>query len=447
MIKSWLSWINTALFCLSFLLIAIAGWMMLSRSKTIEIPEIVPRTLNLPKNAFAMPKEAYEAIGEPFLYLEYVPPTLKLPNLRRYLAYYGKNDRPDSTGDLDSLFFAFTRRGQDDPIPIPAKKPVYLIYDGTQQPGKYSFSPGNTETSLWIETYPEEKNATVKVAMKDDKGNIIQTPERLAEFKIPMKNFMRKGDQQWNIGKWRVDGSLLGRQRARWYGKDLFLQKHGGTEFEEFQERERLEFGEKEEKYSVFLKVGEFVIWDGERWRAPLPGEKTTEYPLLVVKSLNERLMSLEIWSPDGKGKVPLKLIKAREAWIPQAIQRSFKFLGSKTRSQFVFEINGERMVLSPQDWLLRIKDKWKKLVTPNEIDAYVDRKETGILFVFDGINQTDGNQVLAGTVFNSTRTDSHAVELPIQRGRRVKQELQEKKKNPDEDEDDEEDDNDEEGE
>ncbi|MCP5507977.1 MAG: hypothetical protein H7A37_06730 [Chlamydiales bacterium] len=47
------------------------------------------------------------------------------------------------------------------------------------------------------------------------------------------------------LGKWRVDGTLLARQRARWYGPDMFLKRHGGDEFKDVSGKRRIDFGEK----------------------------------------------------------------------------------------------------------------------------------------------------------------------------------------------------------
>jgi hypothetical protein len=72
-------------------------------------------------------------------------------------------------------------------------------------------------------------------------------------------------------------------------------------------------------------------------------------------------------------------------------------------------------MLLSPKDWLLFINNTWVKLQTPDEIDAYVNRKAVGTLFVIDDIVREDGKQALMGTLFNSTRTEMLPVEIPLQ--------------------------------
>jgi hypothetical protein len=134
----------------------------------------------------------------------------------------------------------------------------------------------------------------------------------------------------------------------------------------------------------------------------------------MSIKKIDDRLMSFELWDAEGKNKITLNLLKSTEGWVPQNIQ-AFKFVGARTRTQFVFEINKERILLSPQDWLLLIDNNWKKLTTPEEIDAYVERKTIGPLFVFDGVEKKDDKQVMQGTLFNSTRTDTQSVEIPMQ--------------------------------
>ena len=129
--------------------------------------------------------------------------------------------------------------------------------------------------------------------------------------------------------------------------------------------------------------------------------------PLLVVKKVDERLMTFELWDVEGKGKILLNLLKSSEPWAvqnAQTLQHMFKFLGAKTRTQCVFEINRERVILRPSDWLLLTSKGWKKLTTEKEIDNYVKRKLTGTLFVFEGISRKDEKQIMTGTLYSPAR-------------------------------------------
>lgn len=415
MAKRWFSYVNYAIGgCAGIFLIAALS-LQFARFGEISVIDAASIKSQPPKNAFSLSKEAYEHIGEPLLGLKFSPLSTQLPDLKKYLVYYGKNGRPDADSNVPVLHFAFT--GNKTPTSIKPGEKLYLSYDKKLSPPQYIFSPSNQETPLWIESAVSGNEALVKVFLKNENGDIIREPAANSQFNLTEKEYVRFGASVWEIGKWRVDGSLLARQKARWYGPDRFLEKHGGNEFSALMGKQRLDFGEKDDVYSVYVGVGDSLAWIDDRWHVVKPGSESLNYPLLVVKKVDERLVNFELWDVDGKAKMALNLLKSNETWGPQNIQQNFKFVGARTRSQFVFEINKERMLLSPHDWLVLTEEGWKKLVTPEEIDDYVNRKLTGTLFVFDGISKKDDRQVLLGTIFNSARTEMQNVELPVQQG------------------------------
>lgn len=415
MIKQWLIWINSGLAGLACFLVLIAISIELMRPGEIPITKLPPEKMTLPKGSFIQKPEEYAELGPPLLNLKFSPMTLQLPDLRNYLIYYGRNERPDAGQDQSMLHFSFV--GSKEIASVPAEKPLYLVYDKDQPKIKYRFSPKNSPSSLWIESQPGDKEVSVNVSMKNEVGEIIRKPEQFSHFKLKEKEFSRFGADRWELGKWKVDGTLLARQRARWYGKDLFLEKHGGEEYKSFEGRQRIDFGQDEEAYSVYVGPGEALAWINSQWREVKPGEDSQKYPLLVVQSVEDRLMKLDLWDIDGKSKVPLNLIKSTESAMPQNIQQIFKFVGARTRSQLTFEVNHERMQISPKDWLLFINNNWVKVETPEQIDNFVNRKTVGPLFVIDNIEREDGKQILQGTLFNSTRTEMSSIEIPLQQG------------------------------
>lgn len=409
--KKWLIYINAAIGLVITILLITAMSYLFFRPKEIPINTISEIKRTLPKGAFAQPKESYSAIGNSIFSLKYSPMSMQLPDLRKYLIYYGKNDRPDAKEARPVLHFAFTGNKT-----ITAASPgenMYISYDRSSTPPQYIFSPGNAGTPLWMQATATDHDANVKITMKNDEGEIIQEPWSHAQFTLPQKEFARTGTS-WEIGKWRVDGSLLARQKARWYGMDRFLENHGGKEFSYAMGKQRIDFGESDGIYSVYIDPNDGLIWDNDKWKVVKTGVDSLGYPLLVIKKIDDRLMQLELWDVDGQSKTSLNLLKSSEPWMPQNVLQNFKFLGSRTRSQFVFEINKERMLLSPKDWLLLTPTGWKKLNTPEEIDDYVNRKITGVLFVFNGIERKGSQQYLVGTLYNSSRSEAKPVEIPI---------------------------------
>jgi len=411
MIKRWISWINFALAGVGTALLLMSFWFFFSRPSEISIGKVQEEKTALPKRAFALPEKAYAEI-EKELELQFTPMSIQLPDLRRFLVYYGKNGRPDANQKGALLHFGLN--GSKESAAVAENQKLYLIYDRAPSPGKYIFSPNNAPTPLWIEPQVSGDEVSLHVGMLDEKGNLIQEPVINAQFNLKSREFVRTG-ATWEIGNQRVDGTLLARQKTRWFGKDKFMERHGGDEYRDFIDKERLDFGEGLEMYSVYVRLGDVLIWDGNRWKIVLPGKESLGHPLLVVKQVDDRLMKFELWDVEGRGAIALNLLKSLEPKGVQNLTKNFKFLGARTRSQFVFEIDNERMLLSPYDWLLFTDGSWKKLTTPQEIDDYVDRKTIGPLFVFDGIKKIGDQQVLSGALFNSTRSDFQLIELPVQ--------------------------------
>jgi hypothetical protein len=413
MIKQWLEWLNYLVAGIAVLFLVLGLFFLFIRPSTIFVSNTPPPKTALPKRAFAMSKESYDAIGEPVFSLQFAPMSMQLPELKKYLIYYGKNGRPDAVAEKPLLHFAFTGNKTISSV-VPGER-LYILYDRKLNPPQYVFSPGNAESSLWIEANAEGSEAQVKVTMKGDHGETIRDPEANANFNLPEKEYVRFGGTPWEIGKNRVDATLLARQKARWYGPDLFLEKHGGKEYVDRIGKQRIDFGEGDDVYSLYAGLNDTIVWSGDYWKVVKPGAESLGKPLLVVKKIEDRLMNLELWDPEGKGKITLNLLKSSEPQAPSNIQQNFKFVGARTRTQFVFEIDGERMLLSPHDWLLSTKDGWVKLQTAEEIDNYVDRKTTGALFVFDGVEKKEDHMSLIGTLFNPSRTDMQPVEIPLQ--------------------------------
>ena len=413
MITKWLAWINYTIIGGIAILLLAAFFLLGSRQTDLPTQDTVARKSNMPKRIFARQPHEYDAISAPAFKLSFSPLSAQLPDLRRHLIYYGKNGRPDADHENPLMYLTFT--GNKSPVSITPGKRLFVIYDKKQNPNQYVFSPNNHEAPLWLEATAQGNQAVIKTGMKLECGEEILEPATYAEFTLPEKEFVRFGGSTWELGGLRVDGTLLARQKARWCGVDRFIEKHGGEEYKDYQNKHRVDFGEGDEIYSVYLAQGSCLIWKNNRWQSTQPGEHSIDTPMLCVKKVDERVMNLELWDAEGKGKIVLNLIKTNETWAPKTIEEHFKFIGARTRSQFIFEIKTERMMLRPHDWLILTESGWKKLETADEIDQYVDRKLVGLLFVFDHIDKKDDKQIISGTLFNAARTEMVPIELSLQ--------------------------------
>jgi hypothetical protein len=413
MSKNWLSQLTLLSFGLGSLFALSGIYLSLDRPKEILPKPPVGEKTTVPKNAFLMNENAYKTLGEPFFQLKTTPITLQVPDLKNQVIYLGKNNRPDAQRDKVMLHFSIP--ASQSQASIPPQENLYLTYDTRK--GQWIFSQDNTPSTLWMKAFPAGDEVKVELSMINEEGIVTKKPLENSVFTLKEKD-PSKMQKSFELGKWRVDATLLSRQKTRWYGRDLFLERHGGGDFSDAVGRERIDFLEFTPPYSIFAKEGDFLIWKGERWQKPKEGEETIKYPLLLIKKINDRVMNLELWDVEGRGKFSLNLLKSGDAKVTPNFLNAFKFMGAKTRSQFLFEVNQERLTLKPKDWLLFTKEGWKTLDTAEEIDDFVTRKITGPLLVIDSVERKGDAQILNGTLFNPSRTESQSIEIPLQPGR-----------------------------
>ncbi len=249
--------------------------------------------------------------------------------------------------------------------------------------------------------------------MVDEQSAPIASPTNLKTFSLSVQNFPKSQLVGWRLGSYRVDSTLLIRQKTEWIGPDCFLERHGGEEYAYTLGREKIDFRDGENPYFCFVREGDFLVWREGRWETANKEQQTINLPLMVIKKINEKMMSLEIWHPEGKGKVSLNLIRSKDRDGIPDLSQEFKFIGAKTWAQFIVEgRDGKRMTLRSSDWLLLTAEGWKKLNSTEEIDSYVNRHLVGPLFILDKLTKQNGQQVLEGHLFNTSRTEVEEVTL-----------------------------------
>lgn len=440
----WLGVVNMAL--AGMILLAIALFLVSGNQEESLVVTARPVQKELPKSPFAGSEEFFQGIEEGILTLKWVPPQMQLPDLRQDLIFYGKNARPDSKPGKASFHLALRESGER--ALVREGHRVHLVYQGNYSPkilkqssplsqtipatgarplwgeespverqgskSAYVFSPGNQPTPLWLEFKSVgEHTLEVRVSMLDEKGILVTSPSEWRSFHLQSQEFPKSQLMGWDLGGYRVDTTLLVRQKARWIGNDLFLEMHGGDDFAYTAGKERIDFLDGANHYSCFVSPGDFLIWDGGRWQSADTVENSQLFPLLVVKKIDEKIMTFELWDTEGKGKNILSLIRAKDHNGTPAMAYEMKFVGAKTWAQFMVENrSGERMTLKLHDWLVLTPEGWTKLDTPEKIDAYVCHRLTGPLFVLDKMAKQNGRQVLVGHLFNATRTEVEQVEL-----------------------------------
>ncbi len=397
----WIPFVN--LIIVALIVLSIGGIVFLSSQKSpMRLEPLIIEEPTFPQNPFQVADLSVIEQG-PFA-LKWVAPHMQLPNLQNAITYYGMSERPDCQQ------FHISFAGSNSIFSINPKDELYLSYDLESGSYRHSEEP----TSLWLELEPQRSGRALQVSvyMTDENGQVISDPPKHQYFSLNALELPKTRVASWTLDDYRVDSTLLIRQKARWIGADLFLRTHGGDDFVFVSDRERIDFFSGETPYSCFVKKGDYLIWKEKRWQLLGKGESAKDFPLLVVKNIEEKVISFDLWDPEGKSKTFLNLIRSKDLNGLPNVAQDFRFVGAKTWAQFIVEYHTQRLVLKPHDWLVLTNEGWIKLDSPQQVDDYVNQRIVGPLLILDKMGKRQGRQVLVGHLFNATRTEIEPIEL-----------------------------------
>lgn len=392
--------------------------------------------------SFKQPQEALEAVGKPFTALVKNDIKLSLPDLRNTLIYFGSTVRPDVSETAHIVQMGI--RGTTTPTPVTVGLPIYLKYESKGNSGKWSFSPDNSPTPIWIEVNPQEGSCGVTVFMTDAEGNKIVDPTDFATFTLPLIHlpYTAQGANAFEVAGQRADASLLIRQKCAWFGQDLFLQELGGEDFAFAFTKERIDFLDPENPYCCYVGVGDCLIFSDNQWREVEPGPESRNKPLLVAKKIDDKSITFDLWDPNGKIRIPIELRKAN-AMPAFANKFDLKLVGARSRRDWIAELGGVRMLLRADDWLVLKDNVWQKITTSQELDDYITGKTRGPLLVLEGSEKVGNDVGLIGRMYDYTRTQVVPLRISLFKSWEQATPADAKAEASDEDDDDDEDDED----
>jgi len=396
--------------CLSLVILIAAFVIYLTTSK---ISETDANSLNISAKLqypFSRSDDEYNNIGEPVLQLSQNKIS-QIPDLRNILIFHGINNRPDMQNPKNPTV-TLSLRGANGTLTIPIQEKAFISYDSDNK--RYIFthkSPLEANFSLL------DQLLNVIIQIVPDNINSLEEEYPKATFKLKKTTLQRR--KPWKIDGLNVDNNLFLQQKAQWYGKDLFLETHGGEDFKLIADKERIDFNNKAVPYSIFAKEKESFIWKDSRWQEITLFEDTLSYPLLYIDKIEERMMNISLWSPNGKIENHLHIVKSRETWSPSFLESQIKFIGSKTTSQAIVEINNNRTTITANDWIIYYNKEWTKIESRKQLDNYLNNKLHGELFIFKGLGKNESGPVLQGHIFNRSKTEKHLFEIPLQSGQK----------------------------
>lgn len=386
--------------------LAASAFYQFHRIGTYEQPPIATKEVSLPSSAFTFPQPADQEVY-PSLRLEYAPIQLNVPNLQPFLSFHGKNLREDAPKNPPELFFSLTPSKEG--VPFKSGEKVFLVHEN----GIYSFSPQNRPSSLWFVPSLKGADAQLKVTVQNEDGTLSDQPKSNSELLMKEKPLFLP-QPMWNIGPFRADQTLLMRQGAKWAGKDLFLEKHGGDEYKDALGKERVSFKSDDGFYDLYVESGDVFIFSDGRWRSLKKGENSRLQPLLKAARIDDKVMALELFSSSGAQRILYSLIKQPDAIAAVNLQSDFTYVGARTKVHSLFKVSGKREIVGVGDWFIRSGEGWTKMKSSKEIDRYLGGSLEGPLLVIDAIEEQGGDRGFKATLFSEKRAHSQDVFLPF---------------------------------
>ncbi len=389
--------ISGGLWILSFCV----GAFCFSLCQQSEVVTTIPTQLPLLKrgpHSFAQSTPLSKALQAPPFQLACSQRYTRLPDLRAVIVYHGCNERPDRS--LGHSRVQFGLRGSTTIHSAPVDEKVNLRFD--THTNKWTVS--DTPTILTITISPVETGAIVKAVVTTEDGSVLTTPHEFHSFSVlPTPIPQTTGTQSWSLGEESVDASLLDRQGALWWGQDEVIRTLGGDEMEGQASRERIQFGTEKSAYALWAAEGDCYVFDDDRWQATTPGKDSIGKPLLRVKSIEAQTIHFDLWNEDGSLHTGIDLPR-RESYSGAKIPE-IKLIGAKSRRTWIAEIQGKRILLAPDDWIVMTENGFVTLDSTEHLDQFIEGQIMGELFAFSGIERVNGEMCLVGTFFDLSRT------------------------------------------
>jgi hypothetical protein len=140
--------------------------------------------------------------------------------------------------------------------------------------------------------------------------------------------------------------------------------------------------------------------------------------PLAVVQSISSNQLEIEAWDDTGFPLFAAKMSPEKGQPFrscPDQVIMDPKMRGS---AQVLCKIGKKRLILKPNDWVIKTQTGFRKLITMSEIDSYLNNELLDELFVIDSI---DSGGLIRGRHFDPLRVQMKAFTIQASKGKPTK--------------------------
>ena len=348
----------------------------------------------------------YEKIGSGPFFLSPGIQSFPFPDLSNEILFLGRNTRPDST--LYEVKLHMGLRGCDHTLRVSPGQKVYLSYVEEH----LNFAEG--VMPLWIKPYLNDKEEVwveMGIYLASESGEVLLQKACAFEMECHLNK-----DQVATLKDLDLKEGLESLRKAKWWASDRLFETYGGEIYAHFVGQERLEFEKDEEALFLYVNPGDLLTWKENKWQET--SDQTKNEPLARLINVSPYKMEWELWDKSGLEYARVVHSREKAPGINLRIEEVFNRIRQRTTSRISCRIDNKAMILKQGDWLIHLPTGWYTLKTLKEVEAVLNFKVKGELFVFDGLQYTDGKPIFCGTLFDPMRTQTQNVRLPITQAR-----------------------------
>ncbi|MBS0628640.1 MAG: hypothetical protein JSS30_00265 [Verrucomicrobia bacterium] len=210
---------------------------------------------------------------------------------------------------------------------------------------------------------------------------------------------LKIGDEELSLQEKPKNIDNFDQIQAKWWGNDLFFREYGGEEYRQLGEKYKIELTSGTGRYFVYLQPGDFLTLKEGRWTVSEPDPSV---PIAVFRETSDNEVELEGWDVNGEPLFYVRLSLQKNQpirFVPDQVIADPKM---RSIGQVSCKIGKKRLVLRPSDWVIKTQAGWRKLITINEIESYLNNEIVEELFVVDSIDQSGH---IRGRHFDDLRT------------------------------------------
>lgn len=314
--------------------------------------------------------------------------------LQQRLNFVGVNKKP--YGDQNKALFQKT--SGDELVALRLKTKYFVSFSENN----LDFSESRTPITLEVIGF-DDRQAFLKACLTSEK------PKSIEEDVIEVS--LSKTDLETDCFFTKSWFDHL--KKVKYFGEDKLLKLFNKTSPVRLSLKSDADLSE--------LFVGEYLSWDGKSWKkvTTSPDEMA---PLAKLESATGQEATFIVWDPTGFVETNVSVAIETEKELASAKLEELKKVKQRGRSRVFCKLDKKQKSFKTTDWLLFTSGAWKVL-KGRDLENYLQGKLKGELLVFQGVTEGGQKRVLKGQLFDSMRSKTQEVSLPLKnlKKRRVK--------------------------